>query len=45
MPDFHVRKWLLDAAHDAMPYYLYCRENGITPFVDLNQKWGIFHHW
>lgn len=41
LPDFHVRKWLLDAAHDAMPYYLYCRKNGITPFIDLNQKRGI----
>lgn len=41
LPDFHVRKWLLDAAHDAMPYYLYCRENNIQPFIDLNEKRGI----
>lgn len=41
LPDFHVRKWLLDAAHDAMPYYLYCRENNIRPFIDLNEKRGI----
>lgn len=41
LPDFHVKKLLLDSAHDAMPYYLYCRENGITPFIDLNEKRGI----
>ena len=41
LPEFHVRKWLLDSAHDAMPYYLYCRENGIQPFIDLNEKRGI----
>lgn len=38
LPDFHVNKWLLDSAHDAMPYYLYCRKNGISPFIDLNEK-------
>lgn len=41
LPDFHVNKWLLDSAHDAMPYYLYCRKNGIYPFIDLNEKRGI----
>lgn len=41
LPDFHVSKWLLDSAHDAMPYYLYCRRNGISPFIDLNEKRGI----
>ena len=41
LPDFHVNKWLLDSAHDAMPYYLYCRKNGISPFIDLNKKRGI----
>ena len=41
LPEFHVSKWLLDSAHDAMPYYLYCRENGIQPFIDLNVKRGI----
>ena len=41
LPEFHVRKWLLDSVHDAMPYYLYCRENGIQPFIDLNEKRGI----
>lgn len=29
LPDFHVRKWLLDSAHDAMSYYLYCRKRMI----------------
>ncbi|MCC2240118.1 MAG: hypothetical protein ACLTC8_12215 [Lachnospiraceae bacterium] len=24
-----------------MPYYQYCRRNGITPFIDLNEKRGI----
>ncbi|MFR2077883.1 MAG: hypothetical protein ACLS3Q_09725 [Lachnospira sp.] len=41
LPDFHVNKWLLDSAHDAMPYYLYCRKNGISPFINLNEKRGI----
>lgn len=41
LPDYHVSKWLLDSAHDAMPYYLYCRRHGITPFIDLNEKRGI----
>ena len=41
LPDFTVEKWLLDSAHDAMPYYLYCRKNGIVPFIDLNEKRGI----
>ena len=41
LPDFHVSKWLLDAAHDAMPYYFYCRKHKIIPFIDLNEKRGI----
>lgn len=41
LPGYHVNKWLLDSAHDAMPYYLYCRKHGITPFIDLNEKRGI----
>ena len=24
-----------------MPYYLYCKRNGIVPFIDLNEKRGI----
>lgn len=31
LPDFHVEKLLLDSVHDAMPYYQYCKKNGITP--------------
>ncbi len=41
LPDFHVNKLLLDAAHDAMPYYEYCKRKGITPFIDLNGKGGV----
>ena len=41
LPEFHVTKWILDSAHDAMPYYVYCRDNGIQPFIDLNEKRGI----
>ena len=41
LPEFHVSKWLLDSAHGAMPYYLYCHNNGIQPFIDLNEKRGI----
>ena len=41
LPDFHVRKWLLDSAHDVMSYYLYCRKNDIQSFIDLNEKRGI----
>ena len=40
LPEAHVTKLLLDSAHDAMPYYEYCKENGITPFIDLNWKCG-----
>lgn len=40
LPDAVVKKLLLDSAHDAMPYYDYCKANGITPFIDLNWKCG-----
>ena len=40
LPDVNVSKLLLDSAHDAMPYYLYCRKQHITPFIDLNGKGG-----
>ncbi len=36
LPEFHIEKLLLDAAHDAYPLYEYCRTNCITPFIDLN---------
>ena len=41
LQDYDVSKWILDAAHDAMPYYVYCRETHIQPFIDLNEKRGI----
>ena len=41
LPEFHVTKWILDSAHDAMPYYLYCHRNHVQPFIDLNEKRGI----
>ena len=40
LPDFTVTKLLLDSAHDAMPYYEYCKRANITPFIDLNWKRG-----
>ncbi len=45
LPEFKVKKLLLDSAHDAMPYYQYCRKNSITPFIDLNAKRGIKHKY
>ena len=41
LPDYNVTKLLLDSAHNAMPYYEYCRRAHITPFIDLNEKRGI----
>ena len=32
LPEVNVTKLLLDSAHDAMPYYDYCKTNDITPF-------------
>ena len=40
LPDFTISKLLLDSAHDAMPYYEYCKQEHITPFIDLNAKAG-----
>ena len=40
LPKAHVTKLLLDSAHDAMPYYEYCRDHGIVPFIDLNADRG-----
>ena len=40
LPEANVTKLLLDSAHDAMPYYDYCKANGITPYIDLNWKCG-----
>jgi hypothetical protein len=41
MPEFTVRKFLLDSVHDAMIIYEYCRRSSITLFIDLNIKRGI----
>jgi len=41
LPELKISKLLLDSAHDAMPVYKYCKRNGITPFIDLNEKRGI----
>ena len=35
-----VKNLLLNSAHDAMPYYNYCKANVITPFIDPNWKCG-----
>lgn len=40
LPYAVVKKLILDSAYDAMPYYDYCKANGITPFIDLNGKCG-----
>lgn len=40
LPETKVTKLLLDSAHDAMPYYEYCHEHGIVPFIDLNANKG-----
>ena len=40
IPDYNVTKLLLDSAHDAMPYYEYCKRKSITPFIDLNWSRG-----
>ena len=40
LPDAVIKKLILDSAHDAMPYYDYCKTNGIAPFIDLNWKCG-----
>jgi len=41
LPLFRIDKMQLDSAHDAMPVYEYCRNNGIVPFIDLNEKRGV----
>lgn len=40
LPDAVVKKLFLDSAHDAMPYYDYCKANEITLFIDPNWKCG-----
>ena len=40
LPEAHVRKVLLDSAHDAMAFYEYFRDQGIQAYIDLNKKGG-----
>lgn len=40
LPEAVVTRILLDSAHDAMPYYEYCLNHGIVPFIDLNADRG-----
>ncbi len=40
LPDVVAKKNILDFAHDAMPYYQYCMEHRIAPYIDLNNKRG-----
>ena len=40
LPDVHVDKILLDAAHDAMPFYQYFHDEGVKAFIDLNSGRG-----
>lgn len=37
LPEFHLEKLLLDSAMDAIPLYEYCKEEGISPFIDLKK--------
>ena len=37
LPTFNIKKLLLDSAMDAYPLYDYCRDQGITPFIDLKR--------
>jgi hypothetical protein len=41
LPSINVNNLLLDAAHDAMVIYEYCREINVLPFIDLNVKKGV----
>ena len=37
-PDWRLKQILLDAAHDAMPFYRYFESKGTLPFIDLNKR-------
>ena len=37
-PDWRWKQVLLDAAHDAMPFYRYFESKGTIPFIDLNKR-------
>ena len=38
LKEFRIESLLLDAAHDAYPVYTYCKQEGITPFIELNPR-------
>lgn len=37
LPDFHLVKLLLDSAMDGIAVYDYCKQESITPFIDLKK--------
>lgn len=37
LPDFHLEKLLLDSAMDGIAVYDYCKQESITPFIDLKK--------
>ena len=37
LPNLKASQLLLDSAHDAMAIYNLCKDDSITPFIDLNQ--------
>lgn len=41
LKEIHVKKVLLDSAHDAMAIYQFCQENSIAPIIDLNERGGV----
>lgn len=40
LPEYNIKRLLLDSAHDTMPIYEYCFKKNITPFIDLNLRHG-----
>jgi len=44
LPEFRVSKLLLDSAHDAMPYYEYCKRENITPFSRHSDSYVCFSY-
>lgn len=37
LPDFHLEKLLLDSTMDGIAVYNYCKQERITPFIDLKK--------
>jgi len=37
-PNWRFKRILLDAAHDALPFYRYFESKGTLPFIDLNKR-------